>query len=395
MTTIDVTAIITLYFAFFNRSGQGTRVAIIVVVGISAAAALASAMTTNDVKITIPPPLRPSFITTADGTRLAYHLTNSKVILDDDSSSSRSSSLSSPVVIFCCGFRSSMDGSKALFLEQYCSRRHHENTSTPRGVSFCRFDYRGHGQSQKENKRPTTDTEKGKGGEQGQNQKDSGDLEFAQMTLSDWIDDTERVLQHVVGEDESGRRPVILVGSSMGAWIALHIAKKYPHRVMGLLGIAPAPDFLNDIWTAATPEQRRQWSETDGVVYLPTEYEDRPYPISRKLIEDAQKNWLLLDPLHQDATIENPWEKAVKKIDINCPVRFVHGQADMDVSYAKALQITDRLAADDVVVTLVKDGDHRLSRPKDLKRITSILDELIDTVMLNIESSHTKADGTS
>ena len=317
----------------------------------------------------------PSFLTTSDGCRLAYHLSDiqsSNTAIDDEIR---------PIVIFCCGFRSNMDGSKALWMERHFCQQQYA-TDKNRGITFCRFDYRGHGQS------ISSSTDRGgslpqKKDKTAEDTEDLRDIEFAQFTLGDWIADTESIIQHVTNHTSSiesktsANRPVILVGSSMGAWIALHVALRHLHHIVGLLLLAPAPDFLNDLWENATPEQAQVWSDnerdngngnddppTGSIVFLPTEYEDRPYPVSQKLMQDARTNWLLLD------------KKG--KIDVRCPVRLIHGQADVDISYKKSLQVADKLETDDVVVTLVKGGDHRLSRPDDLKRITSILDELID-----------------
>lgn len=228
---------------------------------------------------------------------------------------------SEPAVMYCSGFQSSMGGTKALALEDYCRKN---------GLAFCRFDYRGHGDS-------------------------NGN--FVDYTLSNWIEDASKMLHHVLFPSE-----VILVGSSMGAWIALQLALLYPDRIFAVLCIAAAPDFLQDLYSSSPPEQHAEW-QTNGVVYLPTQYDSNPYPITWKLIEDAQEKWLLL------ADNNSP-------IPIRCPVRLLHGQSDEDVSWKKSLDLAELLETDDVTLTLIKSGDHRLSRPADLDQILKALEEL-------------------
>ncbi|HSU07144.1 MAG TPA: alpha/beta hydrolase, partial [Acetobacteraceae bacterium] len=132
-----------------------------------------------------------------------------------------------------------------------------------------------------------------------------------------------------------------------------------PHRVVGLIGIAAAPDFTETLmWEAMTPTERATLI-ADGVLPLPSQYGD-PYPITRALIEDGRKHLLLNDAIH-----------------LNCPVRLMHGQRDPDVPWETALRLAARLAADDIRITLVKDGDHRLSRPQDLKLLADTLAALL------------------
>ena len=214
---------------------------------------------------------------------------------------------------------SDMTGGKALALEAFAAAR---------GQAFVRFDYFGHGAS-------------------------SG--RFEEGGIGRWAEDAIAVL------DELTHGPQILVGSSMGGWIMLLAALARPRTVAGLVGIAAAPDFTETLmWHAFTPEIRAT-IERKGVYYQPSNYGEPPYPITRRLIEDGRA-YLLMD----------------KQIDIDCPVRLIHGSADPDVPYTLSLDLMERLRATDVEVTLVKDGGHRLSEPHDLARLTRAVAALSD-----------------
>ncbi len=210
-----------------------------------------------------------------------------------------------PGVVFLGGFNSDMTGSKAEDLAAFCAEQ---------GRAFLRFDYSGHGAS---------------GGE------------FAQGTIGRWLEDATLLL------DRLSAGPVVLVGSSMGGWIALLLALRRPQRVAGLVGIAAAPDFTTRIEAALSPEARAEMERT-GVWLRPSQY-GAPYPIARALLEDGRHH-LLLD----------------KPIPLEIPVRLLHGQQDPDVPWQHSLTIAERIAGSDVQVRLVKDGDHRLSTPRDL-----------------------------
>ena len=210
-----------------------------------------------------------------------------------------------PTVVFLPGFRSDMTGEKATMLAAHCAER---------GQAMLRFDYSGHGSS---------------GGR------------FEDGTIGVWKRDTLAVIDLTEG-------PLILVGSSMGGWIALLAALERRERVAGLIGIAAAPDFTETLmWEAMTFEQRATLMR-DGVLHVPSQYGE-PTPITRALIEDGRRHLLLDSP-----------------IALDCPVRLLHGQRDADVPWELALRIAEDLTSDDVRVVLVKDGDHRLSRPQDL-----------------------------
>jgi len=246
---------------------------------------------------------KPQFLDAEDGARLAYHYTPG----------------ASPGVMFLTGFKSDMEGGKALALEAHCKAR---------GQSFMRFDYRGHGQSSHD---------------------------FEEGTIGLWAKDAVAVLDAVTDG------PQILVGSSMGGWIMLLAALARPHRIAGLVGIAAAPDFTEDlIWDAFTDEQRAAM-DRDGFVSIPNCYDDEPYRIVRPLIEDGREHLLLRAP-----------------IDLDVPVRLIQGMLDEDVPWRTALAIQEKIVSQDVDVTLVKDGGHRLSEPQDLDRLGRIVDQLID-----------------
>ena len=211
-----------------------------------------------------------------------------------------------PTVVFLPGFRSDMTGDKATALAAFCAER---------GQAMLRFDYSGHGAS---------------GGR------------FEDGTIGRWTDDALAVI------DRLTEGPLVLVGSSMGGWIALLAALARPDRVAALIGIAAAPDFTEALmWQAMTVEQRATLMR-DGVLHAPSQYGE-PYPITRALIEDGRTRLLLNAP-----------------IALDCPVRLLHGQDDPDVPWELALRIAERVTGRDVQVILVKDGDHRLSRPQDL-----------------------------
>lgn len=221
-------------------------------------------------------------------------------------------------VVFLSGFRSDMTGSKATFLDAHCAAR---------GRACLRLDYSGHGQS-------------------------SG--AFADGTIGRWAEEAIAVI------DAQSEGPQILVGSSMGGWIMLLAALARPQRVAGLIGIAPAPDFTETlIWNQLSDSQRDRLLD-EGRLEEPSQYSDEPTTITRNLIEEGRRHLLLSAP-----------------IGIHCPARLLHGMADPDVPYQVSLDLAQRLAGDDVRVTLIKDGDHRLSREQDLALLAQAVDELV------------------
>lgn len=224
-----------------------------------------------------------------------------------------------PGLVFCGGFRSSMAGEKAGFLDGF---------AVEHGLEFLRFDYRGHGES---------------GGV------------FADLTLGDWIADALLAL------DRLTEGPQILVGSSMGAWVATHAALARPGRVAGLVGIAAAPDFTEDLMLPALGEMGLARMRRDGFIDRPSAYGDGPYRITWRLITEARSHLLLRGP-----------------VAFTGPVRLLHGLADPDVPWRQSLKLAEALTGPDVRLTLVKDGDHRLSRPQDLALLGRTVAEILD-----------------
>lgn len=224
----------------------------------------------------------------------------------------------SPGIVFCTGFMSDMTGSKALAIEEFARERGH---------ACLRFDYAGHGESE------------GK---------------FEEGTIGSWFADA------LAAFDALTEGPQVVVGSSMGGWIALLLARARPSRVAGLIGIAPAPDFTEDLIWATMPEARRAELFAKGVLHQPSDYGEKPYAITAKLIEDGRRHLLLRGPFAYDG-----------------PVRLLHGMRDPDVPWELSPRIASVLTSADVRVTLVKDGDHRLSRDQDLDLLRATLGELV------------------
>ena len=222
-----------------------------------------------------------------------------------------------PGVVFMGGFMSDMTGTKARALEDHCRNE---------GRAFIRFDYAGHGES-------------------------SG--AFTDGTIGSWTEDAIAVL------DEAAEGPQVLVGSSMGGWIMLLVALARPTRAAGLVGIASAPDFTEELMWQRFDENIREQLRRTGVYHEPSEYDENPYPITMKLIEEGRQHLLLERP-----------------IPIHCPVRLLHGMKDPDVPWTIAPRIAEKLLAEDVRVMIIKDGDHRLSRDQDLLRLCVTVEEL-------------------
>lgn len=249
---------------------------------------------------------KPKFLHRDGAETIAYHRTPGK----------------SPGVIFLGGFMSDMTGTKATALEAWARQAGH---------AYLRFDYRGHGQS--------------------------GGL-FRDGTISAWLEDACLVL------DELTEGPQILVGSSMGGWIALHLALCRPKHIAGLVGIAAAPDFVDWMWEELGEEGRRQIRES-GIYRQPSAYSDEPYEITRTLIEDGRKMKLLDRPA----------------LDIRCPVRLLQGMCDPDVPWRHALRIAEKIPHDDVQVHFFKGGDHRLSSPEELTFLTGTLEGMVTSCL--------------
>jgi len=224
-----------------------------------------------------------------------------------------------PGVVFLGGFMSDMNGTKALALDRFCESR---------GQAFVRFDYFGHGQS-------------------------SG--AFADATVSRWRDDALAVF------DQLTDGPQVLVGSSLGGWIMLLLAAARPQRIKALVGVAAAPDATEDLMWAQFPPEIRQRIERDGAATIPSAYSEQGYLITRRLIEDGRRHLIM-----------------GSAIAFNGPVRLLHGMRDDDVPWQRSVTLAERLAAADLRITLVKDGDHRLSRDADLALLMRTLAALLD-----------------
>lgn len=221
-----------------------------------------------------------------------------------------------PTVVWLGGFHSDMTGTKAQVLAEQ---------ALATGGSYVRFDYFGHGES-------------------------SG--AFRDGTISRWRADSLAVI------DELTDGPLVLVGSSMGGWLACLAAIARPERVKALVLIAPAPDFTDKLMAPELSDEARTAIARDGFWIRPSEYDDGGYAITRELLEDGARWSILPGP-----------------VPIDVPVRVLQGGADADVPWTHALELANGLTSQDVVFSLIKDGDHRLSRPQDLERLTAAVAE--------------------
>lgn len=232
-----------------------------------------------------------------------------------------------PLCVFLGGFMSDMTGSKAQALQAWAQEQ---------GQAFLRFDYHGHGAS-------------------------SG--AFREGTIGRWKDNAHELITHIA--QEHGHEAVVLVGSSMGGWIMLHLALAMPQQVKALVGVAAAPDFTRYlIWDKLTPAQH-ETMRTQGEIVVPSCYGNDHYPITRALIEDGEVQCLL-----EGGTLAQ----------ISCPVRLLHGTADDDVPYETSLQIMQQVGSADLQIILVKDGDHRLSEPPQLALLSQHVGEMVQRV---------------
>lgn len=236
---------------------------------------------------------------TSQGREIAYHMTAGR----------------GPTVVFLGGFKSDMEGSKATYLEDWAKAQ---------GRAFLRFDYSGHGQSSEA---------------------------FVDGCIGDWFEDACAALELIEG-------PLVLVGSSMGGWISLQVARAMPERVVGLVGIAAAPDFTEDgFWDSFDDTMRTQLMET-GQVALPSEYGD-PYIITKRLIEEGRDRLVLRSPLN-----------------LPFPVRFLQGTADTSVSTQTALRLLDHADSPDMRLTLVDGADHSFSDARCLPLIVAAIQDV-------------------
>ncbi|MCT7378519.1 alpha/beta hydrolase [Chelativorans salis] len=229
-----------------------------------------------------------------------------------------------PGLVWLGGYRSDMKGTKAEALDAWAGEK---------GLAATRHDYSGHGES---------------GGA------------FTDGTISRWLTESLAVVRRFT------EGPQILVGSSMGAWIALRMVQELQKagedgRVGGLLLLAPAPDFTTELMEPELTAAQRQALETQGHIEEPSEYSPEPNVYTRALFEDGRRNRVL---------------EGI--IDTHCPVHILQGMADPDVPYSHAMRLVEHLPADDVTLSLVRDGDHRLSRPQDIDLILRVAASLVE-----------------
>ena len=243
----------------------------------------------------------PQFLTTPQGRRIAYH----------------QSPGAGPTVIFCHGLRSDMEGTKSLYLEEWAQAQ---------GRAFIRFDCSGHGLS-------------------------SGS--FEEGCIGDWAEDAAAVVT------ELAQDKVVIVGSSMGGWLSLLLARDFGERLAGLVTIAAAPDFTEDGYWAGFSETQRSELMSEGQVALPSEYGD-PMIVTRRLIEDGRDRLVLRSPL-----------------PLPFPTRFLQGTADADVDPSVALRLLEHVTGDDIRLTLVKGADHRFSESGELSQIVAAVEDVL------------------
>lgn len=241
------------------------------------------------------------YIETPQGRRIAHDRTQGK----------------GPGVVFLGGFRSDKEGTKALALEHWARAE---------GRAFLRFDYSGHGSSS--------------GG-------------FLDGSIGAWLEDARAAVMALTDG------PQVLVGSSMGGWIALLLARDHPAKVAGLVTVAAAPDFTEDMWIGFTAEERWALME-NGHVAQPSDYADEPYIITRRLIEEGRQRLVLRSPL-----------------PLPMPVRMLQGTGDTDVTVEVALRLLHHAEGPDIRLTLVRGADHRFSTPDCLRLIEASVGEVL------------------
>lgn len=241
------------------------------------------------------------FFDSPEGRRIAYHKSGTK----------------GPTVVFLGGLKSDMEGTKAVYLEDWAQKRNQ---------SFLRFDYSGHGES-------------------------SGS--FEEGCIGDWHQDT------LAAVDALTSGPLIVVGSSMGGWQALLLARAIPERIAGMVTIAAAPDFTEDSYWAGFTEEQKQALDVVGHVELPSDYME-PYVITRRMIQDGRENLVLRSPL-----------------ELPFPVRMLQGTEDTAVETSVALRLLDHAEGEDIRLTLVKGADHRFSDEACLKLIEKSIEKVL------------------
>ncbi len=274
-------------------------------------------MTSNDKDAITDTPKQPQFYNREDGVSIAYHYTQGQSLNKQDQQS-----VASACVVFLSGFKSDMEGSKATALERFCQSR---------SQSFLRFDYQGHGQS-------------------------SG--LFEEGSIGIWSEDALSILDHIA--NTHNEQSFILVGSSMGGWIMLRVALARTPKIIGLIGLAAAPDFTERLMLSQLSDDQLIDLNENGQIELPSSEEDEPYIITKKLLSDGRDQCVL------DAAIP-----------LDIPVRLIHGMEDKDVPWSTAIDLSAQLTSDDVTIQLVKGAGHRLSEEPDLNRLYATLGDLL------------------
>lgn len=262
----------------------------------------------------------PSYITAPDGTKLAFYATPAR------------EGRAGPGIVFLGGFMSDMTGEKATSLEAWAQRT---------GYAYLRLDYSGHGCS---------------GGE------------FRDGTVGRWTGDALAVIDHAGNTVADLGGPLVLVGSSMGAWIMVRVALALQkaaarQQAAGLVGIAAAADFTHSLMPERLGPEVMAQIAGQGFYAAPSEYSDELYIITRALIEDGNRQLVLDQP-----------------INLDLPVRLIHGAADPDVPWTQSQKLMAALTSGDVELILVKDGDHRLSSQRDLARLAAVVEELAASI---------------
>jgi pimeloyl-ACP methyl ester carboxylesterase len=223
-----------------------------------------------------------------------------------------------PTIVFLSGFRSDMSGEKVKFVQNFCETA---------GIGFLAFDYTGHGLS-------------------------SG--KFEDCTLTQWLDDSLNIIHSL------SLKSVIIVGSSMGGWLGFLVALRIPGNIRGLVAIAPAPDFTQKLIENKFSDHQKRDIDTQGYTTVHTDYSPDGFIITKSFIESGRKLCLLNS-----------------RVKLTIPIRLLHGMDDQTIPYAYSQKLAKLISGDDVILTLIKSGDHRLSRPQDLKILQHNLEEIL------------------
>ena len=227
-------------------------------------------------------------------------------------------------ILFCPGFNSDMNGNKAKNIYKWC---------TINNIECLLFDYSGHGTSE-------------------------GRL--LDLGIEEWTEEANFLLNSIL------KKPSIVIGSSMGGWIAINLALKNPSKVCAVLGIATAPDFTEKLWKKILSKKQKANITKYGHINIQSDYNQDGYIISKKLINSGKK-FLITNR---------------KKIQLHCPVRLIHGSDDKEVNLNNSIEIFNKINAKDVELIIIKNGDHRLSSPNNLKTIVSTLQSLVERILV-------------